>query len=369
MKIALLGDIGLLGNYSLTNNPNLFERLRQIKCFLAKFDLVVGNLETPFSENKKTWGAKSAYICTDSKNVDILKFLGVDAVSIANNHMYDFGREGFDTTIRILEENDIKWFGANGQNFKIEKKGNRLAFEGFCCYSTNPLKIASRYGQYGINRFDLREAVDILKKNSSENWLNIFAIHSGIEHVNTPSSVQIYAARELSKISPFVWYGHHPHVVQGIDENGGSVIAHSLGNFCFAGNKEDAKRPIIELSDNNRIGMILILNVENNKVQSYEAVLSHIGEDGTISLQNDSTIIEEYSKCIKDCEYNLSAYKEKRAAQRNQYLSRRKELRNLKWVLKRLRPRYFRLFVDNYLNSRRYNNAVVKQISKSGYEL
>ena len=51
MKIALLGDIGLLGAYSLKTNPKLIEQLQEISEFLHKFDYVVGNLETPFSYN------------------------------------------------------------------------------------------------------------------------------------------------------------------------------------------------------------------------------------------------------------------------------------------------------------------------------
>ena len=54
MRLAFLGDIGLLGAYSLTSNPKLIEQLQEISEFLHKFDYVVGNLETPFSYKKKT---------------------------------------------------------------------------------------------------------------------------------------------------------------------------------------------------------------------------------------------------------------------------------------------------------------------------
>ena len=57
MKIALLGDLGLLGGYSISNNPHVIDHLSAISDYLSTFDLVIGNLETPFSYKKKTWGA------------------------------------------------------------------------------------------------------------------------------------------------------------------------------------------------------------------------------------------------------------------------------------------------------------------------
>lgn len=369
MKIALLGDIGLLGNYSLSHNPNLLNKLSEIKDFLSQFDLVVGNLETPFSYKKKTWGAKSAYICTDPSDIEILKYLGLDAVTIANNHMFDFGKEGFQTTIMTLENAGIEWFGANGRDFKFIKDKNKLAFNGFCCYSSNPLKISKAYGKYGINRFNLLEARNLLLEYAQDGFLNIFAIHSGIEHVNTPSIEQVYAARVLANAAPLVWYGHHPHVVQGIEVANESILAHSLGNFCFAGNDADDNRPIIELSENNRRGMILILEIENNHIIKHECVLTHIGEDGKISLLDNAAIIEDYSERINICTNNIGLYKTERTAQRNEYLSRRKEMRNLKWVLKRLRPRYAHLLIDNFLNARKYLKSIVQPIKDQGYEL
>ncbi len=369
MKIALLGDIGLLGNYSLANNPELIKRLKPVSDFLGQFDLVIGNLETPFSYKKKTWGAKSAYICTDPMNIDVLKSLHINAVTIANNHMYDFGSEGFKTTISTLESNGIDWFGADGKVFKVEAAGNRLLFNGFCCYSTNPLKLSSHFGAQGINRFNLKEVTDILKSKSDEGWLNILAIHSGIEHVNTPSVEQILAAHVLADVASFVWYGHHPHVVQGIENIGDSLIAHSLGNFCFAGNYEDKNRPTIELSENNRNGMILVLEVENNKILDYKTYITAIKDDGTIVLLTENTVVNTYSTQIKEYFKNPEAYKENRMAQRSKYLSRRKEMRNLKWFLKRLRPRYAKLMLDNRRNAKKYHKSLTNQLKTLGYEL
>lgn len=369
MKIALLGDIGLLGNFSLAKNPNLTQKLNKISDYLNEFDLVVGNLETPFSYDKKPWGAKSSYICTDPINIEILKILHIDVVTIANNHMYDFGQEGLDTTKKELDRAGIAWFGVDGRDYKINHDNNKLVFSGFCCYSSNPLKIAGKYGQNGINGLRLSEVEHVLKENSENGFLNIFAIHSGVEHVNAPSVEQIYMSRELAKIAPYVWYGHHPHVIQGVEEYNNSIIAHSLGNFCFAGNKDDANRPLVELSKDNRIGMILELEINNNKIEKQKSQLIFIEDDGSINLINDSSLLDEYSRRISECEKNLVRYKEHRRVQRGQYLAKRKEIRNFGWMLKRIRIRYAKLLLSNRLNKRRYVNSIIKPLKEKGYEL
>ena len=62
MKIALLGDIGLFGKYTL-NNSDIYDYFREVSNLLKQYDHVIGNLETPFcEENFKTYGSKSAYI-------------------------------------------------------------------------------------------------------------------------------------------------------------------------------------------------------------------------------------------------------------------------------------------------------------------
>ena len=79
MKIALLGDMAFFGRMSVNENPQAEEYFSEVADYLQGFDYVVGNLETPFSEKKKTSGAKSAYICADVENVRTLKQLHVNA--------------------------------------------------------------------------------------------------------------------------------------------------------------------------------------------------------------------------------------------------------------------------------------------------
>ena len=352
MKIALLVDIALFGCYSISKNENLIESLNEIKKYLLHFDLIVGNLETPFSVVKKTHGAKSAYLCTDSVNVEILKELNISIVTLANNHMFDYGKEGYETTKRVLDQAGIKYFGTEGKVVEYIKDDNKLLFSGYCCYSTNPLNLAENQGGYGINKYNVA------------GFLNIVAAHVGLEHVNYPSLEHVRAARQLADACPYVYYGHHPHVVQGVEEYKGSLIAHSLGNFCFDDiytetNKEE---PLVRLTEQNRTGVILELTIENNKIVGQKEQLIHIESDGHINLIDDTNnLLSTYNEALVECETN-TRYDADRRHVLNARIKERKSKRDIQWVVKRLRPRYIKLMLDMKRNSKLYIENVKKHI-------
>jgi len=359
MKLALLGDIALFGNMSLTKNPDAASIFSEVADYLSVFDYVVGNLETPFSALKKTSGAKSAYICSDVENIDILKKLHVNAVCLSNNHMFDFGKEGYETTKKILDENGMAYFGSEGKELKVKLDENKISFSGFCCYTTNPLKCVP-YGEYGVNAYNLHTVENILKRNSDDGFLNIVAVHAGLEHVNYPSTDHIMTARLLAEECPYVYYGHHPHVIQGIEEYKGSLIAHSLGNFCFDDVYTSAtdSKPLVELTENNRTGMILELTIENNKVVDWKEQLIYIPKVGSIKLIENDKILKIYNEKLAHREENKEEYEKERSQIINERLAERKAQRNLSWFIKRLQPRYVKLMFDMRRNNKLYNENV-----------
>lgn len=359
MKIALLGDIALCGVYDLTKNRDLKRKLQLISDYLAGFDYVVGNLESPFSVRQKPYGAKSAYLYTSIENVDVLKFLHINAVNIANNHFFDFGKEGFETSIRLLNDVDIEWFGADGKHLSIKRGDNELLFYGFCCYSTNPQGLAKCHGAQGINRLNAKEVLGILNDNKSLESLPIFSIHSGIEHVNYPSLEQIKLARMLADVTPYVFYGHHPHVIQGVERYKGAIMAHSLGNFIFDGSKGDKFRPQSALSEDNRRGMILELTIEKNQVCNCKETFIHIGADGEISfLENELENLLSYNNAITKSFDNPIEYERCRKMQRMEYVRGRIQQRNFEWFLQHLRFRYFHLAFSNHMNKNLYKKNI-----------
>lgn len=357
MRIALLGDIALFGRCV---KPGYF---KEIGNYLSGFDYVVGNLETPFSAAKKTSGAKSAYICADLSSASYLKELHLNAVTLANNHMFDYGQEGYELTKKILSEAGIAWFGTEGKELRVEKDGNKLAFSGYCCYSSNPLRCV-RDGGYGVNAYNIETVKQRLKHNDADGYFNIVAVHAGIEHVNYPSLDHIRAARLLAETCPYIYYGHHPHVIQGVEQHKGSLIAYSLGNFCFDDVFTDAstETPLVELTENNRTGMILEINIENDRVVGWQEHVIKIPQSGCIILVDENKLLKEYNNGLIHSEENPVQYDSSRQSVINNRLVERKAKRDIQWFLKRLRPRYVQLILDMRKNNKSYNDSVKRYL-------
>lgn len=325
---------------------------------LSDCEYVVGNLESPFSYKRKQYGAKSAFLCTEPENIELLKMLGVNAVTLANNHMFDYGKEGYELTKQLLNVAGIEWFGSEGKELKLEIDGNKLAFSGYCCYSTNPQGCV-RNGEYGINEFDVVDTMKVMKRNKDDGWLNIVSVHAGIEHVNYPSLDTINVVGKLSEIGPMIYYGHHPHVAQPVEFKDDSLIAYSLGNFCFDDIYAEPtdKSPLIELSEYNRSSFVMIVNVENNEIKEYQIVPIYIGKNG-IEIGRGITkgVLDCYLEKVRTLD--AEAYEELRNEQRMAWIAPRMAKRNIKWVLKRIRPLYVRLFYTNKRNVRLYNKHI-----------
>lgn len=219
-------------------------------------------------------------------------------------------------------------------------------------------------GGYGVNAYDVRKVEKCLTHNSNEGFLNIVAVHAGKEHVNYPSIEHIRAARQLAKKADYVYYGHHPHVIQGVEEYGGSLIAHSLGNFCFDDiyTKASGSKPLITLSDNNRHGAILELTVEGNKVNEWREQVVFISKGDKMELLDSYDVLAEYNDTLTNCENNITNYCSKRNTFLSARIAERKDARTLTWYIKRLKPMYLKLLLNSKNNSKKYKINVLNNI-------
>tara|TARA_R110000787_G_scaffold59922_14_gene135975 strand:+ start:46401 stop:47486 length:1086 start_codon:yes stop_codon:yes gene_type:complete len=361
MKIALLGDIAFFGKFSLTNNENLFNYFEEVSSLLKNYDLVIGNLETPFVTNQKEYGIKSAFIKSDPINVTILKQLNIDVLNLANNHIYDYGIKSYELTKSILDEHKIKYFGIENKQLLIEKDSAKIAIHGYCCYSTNPLGINNK-SRKGVNELNFNVVKNNLLENTTNGYYNIIGFHCGQEHVNYPNYDHIKMGRELAKVAPYVFYGHHPHVVQGIEKHNGSLLAYSLGNFCFDDvYTKKSKKPLIKQSINNRESFILELNIENGLLEDYKVIPIFIGKDKIeIGNKNIEKKIAVYSKKLTSTKESYINY---RSSLINTYINKRKAQRNFQWYFKRLNYRSFFLIINAIRNSKKYSENLKKYLN------
>ena len=149
----------------------------------------------------------------------ILTIGSVDAVSLANNHSYDYGYQGYIDTQAALDKEGILYAG-NGDTFLFT--------------TDSGLTI----GVYA-NSFwwDVEEmAADIQQLEADGAEIIVASFHWGIERDYYPCYDQIYYAHAAIDAGADIIFGHHPHVLQNIEYYKDGIIYYSLGNFSFGGN-------------------------------------------------------------------------------------------------------------------------------------
>lgn len=328
MKIAFLGDIALVGQFS--NAGNNIDYLCKL---LEGYDYIVANLESPLTNKTKTMIPKSMHLRADERSTEVLKRLKINAVTLANNHTYDYGRKGVEDTIRVLDAAGIKWYGIDGKTITETVNGERFTLSGFCCLSTNGTGCRKESGK-GINTLT-RSALEAQIKLDKENdAVSVVSVHYGIEHTNYPALEHIRLFERISSENTVIIHGHHPHQIQGIEEKNGSLIAYSLGNALFDKTTSISGTLTVELNEENRKSFVLGVSVENRHVVGYETKGFFIADTGIVSydVANELESISEPLRKIIDKE----AYQKARQKQYQTTLNRKFGKHDVKWLISRL---------------------------------
>lgn len=359
MKIAFVGDIAFFGRFCLKENPNVFEYFRDVKEVMDSCDYVVGNLETPFVSSGKKSGSKSAYISSNPVNVDVLKYLGVNAVNLSNNHIFDFGIDGFNSTLSVLNDNNIEWFGCNDKKLCLDED-EKIVFHGYCSLNTNPLGLKSENKHVGIDHLDAKIAIKNACDFHNKGFFNILSVHSGVEHVNIPSSDDVLFARHLSEKVPYFYYGHHPHVLQGYEQVNESLIAYSLGNFCFDDIYDGRTvEPLVKQSENNKSSAIMIIELVDGKIINHEAIGIYMGESKLEVNVEDN--LERYSQLLS---LTAPEFENERNKQINTIVKMRNSKRGISWLLNRVNFATIERRYDVYKNKKLYRRLFGDFVSK-----
>ncbi len=365
MKIALLGDIATFGRFCLSNNSEVINYFNVVKKHLSEFDVVVGNLEAPFATEEGAIGGKSATVKSHPLNIKLLRHIGITHVNLANNHIGDFGIIGYERTKDILEDNDIDWFGTEDKQIEMEVNGEKIALLGFCSYNTNPSPVKSKSNK-GLNYLDAHKVEQEIEKNSKRGLFNIVSIHSGQEHVHMPSSDDIKFARQIAEKFNYVYYGHHPHVIQGYEQINGSAIFYSLGNFIFDDvyTQRDKNKPLIKLSEANKNGLIAELEIKNGNLENANSSIVYMSEDRMLIGDHisgiDTSIYNAYLAGAGSSEYN-----EIRSSLISDYINSRRQMRDMRWYISRLNFNSVGILLKARKNLKLYKKHFLEKIDQS----
>lgn len=189
-------------------------------------DFTLANLECTFSD-QQLYSGQTFYFKAPSEWAQILTCGGVDFVTTANNHMYDFGEAGAQDTFAALEYWGIP-YGTDGQA------------QLFTTESGLTLGIYCAYRDYMPSQEAAAEAIAQLREQGAE--YVICAFHWGQELYYEPNQAQIQLAHACVDAGADLVYGSHSHCLQPMEEYNGGLILYSMGNWSFGGNTSPTDR-------------------------------------------------------------------------------------------------------------------------------
>jgi poly-gamma-glutamate synthesis protein (capsule biosynthesis protein) len=211
---------------------------------LAAADLTFVNLESPVSERGEPVNKDFTFRGPPAA-IDGLLDAGVDIVSLANNHAYDYGPEALLDTLDLVSAAGIVPVGAGrdapsaGEAVVLERNGLRIAF---LAYVSTPPDSGTGYSLEGTQAtadapgvnwlYPERIPTDVAAAETIADVV-VVSMHTGPEYQENRSDLQVQAAHAAIDAGAALVIGHHPHVLQGIESYNGGLILYSLGNFVF----------------------------------------------------------------------------------------------------------------------------------------
>jgi poly-gamma-glutamate synthesis protein (capsule biosynthesis protein) len=263
-EVAFIGDI-MLGRkveYKLFQHNSYRSNFREIKAFLDTVNFRCGNLECPITITGNMDKSKKIHLKAHPRAIETLKFLNFNYLSLANNHMLDFGLEGLSETIATLRENGILFSGASDESDASLSYNPALISNQIAVFSAAGKKFNLNSKHIAI----LEEPILIEKIREFKN-LGMFVClyaHTGVEYDNESTNEIKTLFRKLADNGVDLVVGGHPHVIQPMENYGEKLIKYSLGNFIF---DQDW-----DLSKNTQNGEILITGFHENRLIEFEQI-------------------------------------------------------------------------------------------------
>lgn len=267
------------------------------------------NEEFPFSSRGVQAEDKEYTFRLEPERVSMFQEMGIDAVTLANNHALDFGQEALLDSVAVLDGAGILHTGA-GANLTEARKpvetvidGQRIAVIGATRVIPESSWAAGKNHPGMLSSYDATELLKEIRAQKDEGKLVIVYVHWGIERDENPQEYQRTLGQQYIDAGADLVIGSHPHVLQGIEYYKGKTIVYSLGNFVFGSSipktmllevklpEEDAPLRLRLIPGTSGAGYTRMLNDAGKLQEFYQYIESisfgiSIGADGTVIPQN-----------------------------------------------------------------------------------
>ena len=287
--ISFVGDISLADNFYIM--PKYDEREKGIYGILSsdvvrimtESDIMVVNSEFTISDRGEEMPGKYYTFRASTKRIPIYNEMGVDLLTLANNHVYDFGEIAFNDMLDSLDEYNIPYIGA-GRNIDEAMRPYYFIINGYKIAFVN----ATRAEKYiltpeatdttgGVFRcYDPSMLRDLISDVKKESDFVVALIHFGKEDSHELEREQIDSSKIYIDAGADIVVGTHAHVLQGIEFYKNKPIIYNLGDFIF--NDEDKDTGILQVK------------ILNDGMMEYYFIPAHQKDEFTELLYNDDKI-------------------------------------------------------------------------------
>lgn len=259
VTLLFVGDIMLSRKIGemMEQKDNWNFPFEEIANHVREADIAFGNLEGPISSRGQKSGSIYSFRA-DPRSVAGLLYAGFDVLSLANNHMLDYGEIALSDTLDILKKNGLVYAGGGKSEEETrspvikEVGGVKFAYLAYTRF------LRSSYVGY-MDQIKIKE--DIEKAASSADFV-IVSYHAGEEYELRHNAFQEKFAHLAVDAGADLVIGHHPHTPQDTEYYNGAFIAYSLGNFIFDQN----------FSEETSKGLMLKVVVRNKKIENIEPI-------------------------------------------------------------------------------------------------
>lgn len=287
LNLTVVGDFLFESPYykSIENGDSKDLYFNKVKSYFNDDDISIGNMEVVIGNDNMKISGDGYNFCAPSWIGPLVSSLDLEVLSTANNHSYDRGVEGINSTIDYFKNNtDIVTLGTEKQGNTrktriIEKNGLKIGFSSFTL-GTNikPSKENVSLINYykdpytkEILKNQMSEEISYLKKNAD---IIITLMHWGTEFTFYPNDEQKEMANYLNSLGVDIIVGSHSHSIQPIEiigEDKKTLVYYSLGNFVSA-DDDIARTPKGQETFDNayQFGLLSKISLKINKDNNIE---------------------------------------------------------------------------------------------------
>lgn len=235
------GDVYLSDTFLAAYDEKGIEGIldEEVLSLMTDSDIAMVNQEFAFSDRGTAMEDKQYTFRVPPSRVVMFQQMGIDIVSLANNHALDFGVVALEDSFETLDGADILYVGA-GKNLSRAKQMETITVNekviGFLAAS-RVIPVAEWNAGSSTTGMFTTYSPELLCQAIEENRENcdylVVFVHWGVERNTYPEDYQLRMGKQYIDAGADAVIGCHPHVMQGFEYYKGKMIAYSLGNYIF----------------------------------------------------------------------------------------------------------------------------------------